>query len=111
MLNQSMFNGSPVLTELDGNILINTDYIQLETVYIDRTNTGEYMTGGKSSNSGVNPSPIAQAVLISPEAGEGYVNVSVANPVRQSMMVTVPPNAGPGSVLTVSAPNGTVISV
>ena len=111
-----MFGGRPVLRELNGNVLFNTDLITLETVYIDRTNTGEYSKSGE----------LAQVAIITPNninqpSDDGYV--AIASPVhrtgsnnaasekKQTMVVTVPPNAGPGSVLTVSAPNGSVLSV
>jgi hypothetical protein len=107
------------LRELNGNILFNTDFIRTETVYIDRTNTGEYP---KSE------SELATVTIVPPGNVQGpgqYQDhsdyVAVANPLgdrsprnnkdKQTMVVTVPPNAGPGSVLTVSAPNGSVLSV
>lgn len=110
-----MFGGRPVLRELNGNVLFNTEMIAVDTIYVDRTNTGEYSKSGE----------IAQVAIISlnnvqQPSNDGYV--AIASPLnhtgtnaipekKQTMVVTVPPNAGPGSVLTVSAPNGSVLSV
>eukprot|EP01040_Poterioochromonas_malhamensis_P015453 gene15453-17294_t len=114
-INATMFGGRPVLRELNGNVLFNTEMIAVDTIYVDRTNTGEYSKSGE----------IAQVAIISlnnvqQPSNDGYV--AIASPLnhtgtnaipekKQTMVVTVPPNAGPGSVLTVSAPNGSVLSV
>jgi hypothetical protein len=119
-----MFGGRQVLRADGGNVIFNTDLIMLETVYIDRTNTTDF---SHKSNMG-----IPSATVITQPHNDNYVaivspmndggNSNNANPLhhhhhghnnsqKQTMIVTVPPNAGPGSVLTVSAPNGSVLSV
>lgn len=103
-LNTALFNGLPVISESDGNILFNTAYLSnIETVYLDRTNASiEYL-----NSSGVK--------------GPGHYQdqsnyVAISNPVvgqvaMRTMLVKVPPNAGPGSVITVTAPTGNILSV
>jgi hypothetical protein len=116
-----MFGGRQVLRADGGNVIFNTDLITLETVYIDRTNTSDF---SHKSNLG-----IPSATVITQPHNDNYV--AIVSPMndgntnnvnhhhhhhnshsqKQTMIVTVPPNAGPGSVLTVSAPNGSVLSV
>ncbi len=117
-----MFSGAKVLREQDGNILFHTDLIPVETIYVDRTNAShtDFIVSRGTSASG--PATIVpfHAVRIQGPASyndqSGYVSVNepVAIPITdqpRSMIVTVPSNAGPGSVLTVSCPNGSVKSV
>jgi hypothetical protein len=62
-----------------------------------------------------NPAPLATATVSgpAPQPQLAYAE-AVANPVvtnTRSMYVVVPSNAGPGSVLTIVAPNGATLSV
>lgn len=97
-----------------GHVIFETDLICTEPVYVDRTNTGDYSYN--KSGEGVS-SPVQHAVPISGDYGHNGPYVAVtANPVTQQpasqfMIVQVPLDAGPGSVLSVTAPNGLVLSV
>lgn len=90
--------------------MFNAGYLSpVEQVYLDRTNTGDY------SNTNL---PVATAAVRGPAAYQDQSNYVAINPVItaqptivRTMAVTVPANAGPGSVLTVTAPNGNVLSV
>lgn len=96
----------------DTNILFETDLIRIqEAVYVDRTNTGEFY--GRALSSGAN-SPLQYPVATAENVnGETYVAMPSAVPVTsgRTLIVRVPPNAGPGSVLSVTAPDGTLLSV
>lgn len=112
-LNNSLFDGYPVLMERDGTILFETDMIRLnETVYVDRTNTGEY--NGKTLSTSAYNSPL-HAVTAQPvdATNENYVSMANAVPVQnvRTLLVRVPNNAGHGSVLSVTAPDGSMLSV
>lgn len=99
--------------ERDGTILFETDMIRLnETVYVDRTNTGEY--NGKTLSTSAYNSPL-HAVTAQPvdATNENYVSMANAVPVQnvRTLLVRVPNNAGHGSVLSVTAPDGSMLSV
>ncbi len=113
-----------MLSLLDGNIFINTDYIigAQQTQYISRTLTsdsssynlihGQRDTNGSASSGG----SIAVATVTGPGTYHDqstYVEVmATASPSEvRTIVVTIPSGAGPGSILTVAAPNGTTISV
>lgn len=102
------------MVERDGNILFETDLIRIqEAVYVDRTNTGEYFGKALSTSATASPLqvPIATATNVNSEA---YVAMPSAVPVQQqgrTVVVRVPANAGPGSVLSVTTPDGTLLSV
>lgn len=128
-LNILLFGGSPVLSELDGSILFNTDFIYVPTAdaaYVDRTNTAEFVSklslDNTSSRYPVSSVQPVRANAQPPGAlGDQSNYVAVTSPLatptpsngssKRMMAITVPPTAGPGSVLTVSAPDGTLISV
>ncbi len=99
------------MTLSDNCVMFNAGYLSpVEQVYFDRTNTGDYRSQ--------NDIPVATTAVRGPAAYQdqsGYVAINpvvTAQPtIVRTMAVTVPPNAGPGSVLTVTAPNGNVLSV
>lgn len=112
---------------MEGNVYVNTDYIMMgstQVQYINRSNTGDSSTFNAimnkenfsiGSNSSVNSAPPVTATVVGSHANQdNYVEV-FASPVIEdtvrSIVVTIPAGAGPGSVLTVLAPNGTTISV
>jgi hypothetical protein len=108
-----MFNNFPVMSLSEDSIMFNLAYLsQAEPIYLDRTNTTEV------GATRMGDFPIASAVVKGPQSHEdqsGYVSINPIvsvqpSPVR-TMIVRVPANAGPGSVLTVTAPNGNVLSV
>lgn len=112
-LNNLLFDGYPVMAVRDTNILFETDLIRIqEAVYVDRTNTGEYLGKTLSSSGATSPLqyPVATAESVNAET---YVAMPSAVPVTsgRTLIVRVPPNAGPGSVLSVTAPDGTLLSV
>ena len=113
-----MFSGARVLREQDGNILFYTDLIPVETIYVG-SHTDGIVSRGNSNNISTTVVPFHAVRIQGPGSytdQSGYVSVNepVAVPVTdqpRSMIVTVPSNAGPGSVLTVSCPNGIIKSV
>lgn len=111
-LNNLLFDGYPVMVVRDTNILFETDLIRIqEAVYVDRTNTGEFY--GRALSSGAT-SPLQYPVATAENVNaETYVAMPSAVPVTsgRTLIVRVPPNAGPGSVLSVTAPDGTLLSV
>eukprot|EP01039_Chlorochromonas_danica_P004145 gene4144-4550_t len=121
-LNSILFNDAPVLSEMDGCILFNTDLIYVptaEAAYVDRTNTAEFVTKVSGDNAGTrvaSAQPVRGSVA-NPDVSRdqsGYVSspmLSSSTSGKRMMLITVPPTAGPGSVLTVSAPDGSLLSV
>lgn len=127
-LNIRVFNGQPVLSVNGDTVAVNTDLVSLgnsQNIYICRTNTADispiHTTVASQATStepyNAQPAiPVAAATtgLASTADHNGYVEV-VASPVSaqtvQNLRVRIPPGAGPGSVLTVAAPNGTTLSV
>lgn len=108
-----MFDGYPVMRERDGNILFETDLIRMqEAVYIDRTNTGEYLNKTLSTSGTAAPFhiPVATAESLSSDT---YVSMPSAVPVQsgRNVVVRVPANVGPGSNLSITATDGTHLSV
>lgn len=119
-----------MLSELDGSILFNTEFIYVptaEAAYVDRTNTAEFMSKSSGDSSGSRLAS-AQPVRVNarPPGATGdqadyqgglatsnpmSVTVTPSNSNKRMMIITVPATAGPGSVLTVSAPDGTLLSV
>jgi hypothetical protein len=91
---------------------VETDLIRMDTaVYVDRTNTGEFSMKSQTNSS---QSPIQTAIAIQSNGNGGYF-ANTANPITvqpsRSLMVRVPAGFGPGSVLSVAAPDGSLLSV
>lgn len=109
-------------------MLFNTDFIYVptaEAAYVDRTNTAD-LVSVKSTDGSLSRGNSTQPVRVTakPPGALGSDQsdyIAVSNPMSTSMTpnnsskrmmaITVPATAGPGSVLTVSAPDGTLLSV
>jgi len=109
-LNLQLFQGKPVLSYRSGVLSVNTDYIFVQTTFTVQNVVSNVMHTSS-------PTPVMATVSGSTFTSENeknvYANV-VASPVAvetRSMYVVIPTNAGPGSVLTVVAPNGSTLSV
>lgn len=135
-LNDALFDGQPVLDLLDSEKLsVNTDFI-----YVGRTgnppvksqplgqkgrNKGGYENAPQSDyiestttynalNANMSTPPQLQRTLSTDKGNNGYIEIPTktnSTPGTRKMIVTIPEGAGPGSVLTVLAPNGTALSV
>lgn len=117
-----MFGNQPVLSRRDDAIVFDTDHIQnanLQEVYVDRTNTSDFAYRKQPGASG-NRATYVTAVRV--ESGNNTSSattddqyIPIANPIpagaQKVMMVKVPNNAGPGSVLSVTAPDGSTLTV
>eukprot|EP01031_Cornospumella_fuschlensis_P028116 gene28116-33949_t len=123
-LNILLFGGSQVLSVVDDAILFNTDLIVVtaDAAYLDRTNTAELLPKNPSDSGGRLSRSTSRAKSAAGTSGDNYVGMT-DNPLsntstptsstgsKRLMAITVPDTAGPGSVLTVSAPDGTLLSV
>lgn len=110
-----MFNGQPVLSYHSGILNVNTDYLSPPQAAAYTMRTGPVVTNMIHVKVD-DTSQVQMASVHGPVTSvdqTGYVEV-IASPVAvetRSMYVVIPSNAGPGSVLTVVAPNGTTLSV
>lgn len=116
-LNATLFQGQPVLAYSSGILTVNTDYLAQAQVVVFTTRSNPTVTNilhTKVEDASSHPPMAAVHGPVSAyDSTASYVEV-VASPVAvetRSMYVVIPSNAGPGSVLTVVAPNGAKLTV
>eukprot|EP01036_Dinobryon_divergens_P032362 gene32362-41929_t len=109
--------GQPVLAYSSGILTVNTDYLAQAQVVVFTTRSNPTVTNimhTKVEDASCHPPMAAVHGPVSAyDNTASYVEV-VASPVAvetRSMYVVIPSNAGPGSVLTVVAPNGAKLTV
>lgn len=101
-MNSQLYRGQPALSYMDGKVYVNTDYIQP---------AAPALTTAQPVYNNMAPVPVAEASYAPPHPPPLKHEEHGAGAGQQSMAVVVPDGAGPGSVMTVAAPNGTIIQV
>jgi hypothetical protein len=111
-MNQAFFGGSPVLNHVNGNLVVNTAFLQ-PSVVVATVNPAYPVNSAapivvEPSNVKYSSSTEAYEVTATPTSAP--VATAVASQSRV-FVVTVPPNTSVGQTLQVSAPTGELVQV